>query len=337
MQEWDLSRSSDRAARLRLLATNARSIAKRSNREAVNFLLQAIGVRATITRDESYYDHELNYSLALAYAYLDEPETAVDFLGRSGVLPFDGGDLLFSEAQRRGLGLANMQEASLARQVPCVFLASMPRAASAALASTIAQVFGCPILRASLGRFPNWYLVPSWVRRISRGGCVLHDHFGAEQFNQRILSDCGIRTVFVLIRDPRAASVSAAMLDQKFNGTAVSEEHVLHIFESMYLPWLINWEEYAAGMNNVNVVWLRSMDVTAGDEPLRATINQIIASLAPSAPSWQAPDLSTLSLANANFESGTSDGWRKLVSKSGQERMWSKLPVRFREMLELTE
>lgn len=337
MLELDLSRLSDRAAYLRSIATNASAIAKRSNREAVNFLLHAIGVRAAITRNESYYEHELNYSLALAYAYLDEPEAAAELLERSGVLPFDGGDLLFSQAQRRSLDLADLQEASLMRQVPCVFLSSMPRAASSALASTIAEEFGCPILRASLGRFPNWHLMPFWVRRISRGGCVLHDHFGADEFNRMTLSRCGIRTVFLLIRDPRAAAASAVQFGQQFDGIAVSEEHILHVFESMYLPWLINWEEYATSSNDVKVVWLRSMDVTAGDEPLRAVMNQIVASLAPSAPSWQPPDLSTLSLADANFVSGTPDGWRKLVSKSGQERMWSKMPVRLRELLELTE
>lgn len=334
MLELDLLRLSDDAGPLRAIATNAR--AKRSNRDAVNFLLHEIGVRASATRNESYYQDELNYSLALAYAYLDEPDAAADFLERSGVLPFDGGDLLFSEAQRRGLDLFDLQEASIARRVPCVFLASMPRAASAALASTIAQEFGCPSLRASLGRFPNWYLVPAWVRRISRGGCVLHDHFGADQFNRKVLSDSGVRSIFLLIRDPRAAAVSYVLHVQKSDGAPIDEERILHVYETKYLPWLIDWEDYAASTNDVRVVWLRSMDVTAGAESLRAVMMQIVTSLAPSAPSWKPPNLSALSLADANFVSGTSDGWRKLVSKAGQERMWSRLPVRFRDMLELT-
>jgi hypothetical protein len=64
-------------------------------------------------------------------------------------------------------------------------------------------------------------------------------------------------------------------------------------------------------------------------------MEKIVASLAKSAPDWRPPDLSNLSLADANFLTGTPDGWRRHVSKSGREHMWSKVPARFREMLEL--
>lgn len=165
---------------------------------------------------------------------------------------------------------------------------------------------------------------------------MLHDHFGADQFNRKVLSDSGVRSIFLLIRDPRAAAVSYVLHVQKSDGAPIDEERILHVYETKYLPWLIDWEDYAASTNDVRVVWLRSMDVTAGAESLRAVMMQIVTSLAPSAPSWKPPNLSALSLADANFVSGTSDGWRKLVSKAGQERMWSRLPVRFRDMLELT-
>jgi len=337
--ELDLLRfeeEADRDAQLRSIATTARTLASRSNREANNFLMRAIGLRALPTRNEEYYDLALNYSLALTYAFLDEPGMASEHLERSGILPYDGGDLIFSEAQHRGLEIAAKQEASLEAKVPAVFLASMPRSASAALSSTISEHFGCPIVRASLGRFSNYYLVPFWVRRLSRGGCVLHDHFGAERFNREVLADCGIRNVFLLIRDPRAAAASYVTLDQKHNGKAVSEELILNVFETMYLPWLTQWQEYAVSSNDVRVIWLRSQDVTAGNDSLRAVMEQIVMSLAPTAPDWRPPDFSTISLAEANFVSGTSDGWRQLVSKSGQERMWSRIPVLFRDMLELT-
>lgn len=338
MLELDLLRfeeDADREAQLRSIATTARTLASRSNRDANSFLIRAIGLRALPTRNEAYYDLALNYSLALTYAFLDEPDTASEHLERSGILPYDGGDLIFSAAQHRGLEIAAKQEASLEAKVPAVFLASMPRSASAALSSTISEHFGCPLVRASLGRFPNYYLVPFWVRRLSRGGCVLHDHFGAEQFNRKVLADCGIRKVFLLIRDPRAAAASYVMLAQEHHEMAASEDRILNVFETMYLPWLINWQEYAAS-SNVRVVWLMSQDVTAGNDSLRAVMEQIVMSLAPTAPDWRPPDFSTISLAEANFVSGTSDGWRTLVSKSGQERMWSRIPVLFRDMLELT-
>jgi hypothetical protein len=336
--EIDLLRfdgDANRDPQLRSIITTARTLATRSNKDATSFLMRSIGLRALPTRNESYYGLALNYSLALTYGFLDEPSAASEHLEQSGILPYDGGDLIFSEAQRRSLEIAAEQEASLKEKVPAVFLASMPRSASAALSSTISEHFGCPIVRASLGRFPNYYLVPFWVRRLSRGGCVLHDHFGAGQFNQKVLTDCGIRTVFLLIRDPRAAAASFVTLAQEHRDIAVSEERVLHVFETMYLPWLIEWQEFAASSSGVSVIWLRSQDVTAGNDSLRAVIGKVVASLAPVAPSWRPRRLSTISLADANFVSGTSDGWRQLVSKSGQERMWSRIPVVFRDMLEL--
>jgi hypothetical protein len=329
---WRFEDRPDRVAELKSLINDAKTMAERSNREAVDFLMRGIGLYAQVTRNESYHGLALNYSLALVYAFLNEPAAAAEHIELSGILPFGGGEPIFSEAQRSGLDLAASQEASLARHVPCVFLASMPRAASAALTSTISEQFGCPAVRASIGRFPNYYLVPFWVRRLSRGGCVLHDHFRAEPFNRAVLSNCGIRTVFVLVRDPRAAAVSFAQFP--FRGP-VSEEHIMRVFDDFYVPWLRDWEEYAASSREVEVIWLRSADVTAGNAQLRTVMEKIVASLAKSAPDWRPPDLSKPSLADANFLTGTPDGWKSLVSKSGQEHMWSKVPVRFREMLEL--
>jgi hypothetical protein len=336
--EMDLLRyekDADGGAQLRSIVATARTLAARSNRDATDFLMRSVGLRGSPTIGEEYYDLAFNYSLALIYAYLDEPAAASEHLQRSGALPYGGGDLVFSEAVQRGMEISAKQEASLQAKVPAVCVASMPRSASAALSSTISEHFGCPIVRASLGRFPNYYLTPFWARRLLRGGCVLHDHFGADEFNQKILADCGIQSIFVLIRDPRAATVSAIALGQKHDGTSPSENHILDVFETMYLPWLIKWQEYAANSIGVRITWLRSQDVTAGTDSLRAVIKQIVAELAPTSPSWHPPDLSTVFLANANFVSGTSDGWRKSVSKAGQERMWSRIPVLFRNILEL--
>jgi hypothetical protein len=310
--------------------------------------MQAVGLITAATRNESYYREALNYSLALVHAYANEPEAAAEHLELSGVLPFGGGNLIFSDAVDHCLDLAAKQEASLERHVPSVFLASMPRAASAALTSTISEQFGCPVMRASIGEFLNSYLMPFWVKRISRGGCVLHDHFGASAFNRRTLSECGISTVFVLTRDPRASAASVVQFVQNltiteegiYRGTEqevyrATEAEIYRVFEESYMPWLCEWGEYAASSQAAEVIWLNSSDVTAGNAQLRSVMEKIIESLVKSAPAWQPPDLSKLTLANANFVSGAPDGWRRLVSESVQERMWSRIPARFREMLEL--
>ena len=131
MLEINLARFTDipdRADQLKSITTRAKALAVGSNREAVSFLMQAVGLGTLPTRNESYYGLALNYSLALAQAYLNDPELAAEHLELSGILPFDGGDLIFSAAHDRVLDLAAKQEARLERHVPCVFLASMPRA-----------------------------------------------------------------------------------------------------------------------------------------------------------------------------------------------------------------
>jgi hypothetical protein len=327
----------DRVSKLKSIVSGGKSIAERSNREAARFLMESISLGPLHTRNDSYFAEAVDYMMALLHAHLDEPEAAGDFMRRSNVLPFDGGAVIFSEAVTRALQLSERQEEGLRRHAPAVFLSSMPRSASAALASTIAELFECPIMRASIGGFPDNYLVPFWVNRLSRGACVLHDHFGPNEFNRLTLSRCGIRTVFVLIRDPRAAAVSAVQhSDRSHRGSMpVTEENILTHYERAYLPWLRNWDEYAASQNSAEVVWLRSGDVTAGNVQLRAVIEKMIEPLMKLEPDWRPPDLSKLVLADANFVTGSADGWRNFVSKSAQERMWAGVPPRFREMLEL--
>lgn len=338
MLEIDFARfadGTDGGAALRSIIAAAGDIAAHSNRDAVDFLSGKVGLRSLATRNEDYYRLAYHYDVALAQAYLDEPQAAIENIDKSGILPFDGGDLIFSEAQHRSLEIAAQQDESIAKHVPTVFMSAMPRAASAALVSTISALFQCPIVRASVGRFPHYYLVPFWVRRLSRGGCVLHDHFGADQFNGTVLSECGIRTVFLMIRDPRASAASYVQHVHRALGTPVTEDAIRHAFEMLYIPWLRRWRDYGATSQEVNVIWLRSADVTASAASLRSTIEKIIENLEPSWPGWQRPDLSTLSLADVNFVSGDPNSWRRFVSKPIQAEMWAKVPAETRAMLGL--
>jgi len=110
-------------------------VTERSNREAVEFLIRSIDLRTLHTRDEGYYSEAANYVFALLDAHLEEPEIASELISRSNVLPFDGGNLIFSEAVTRSLHWPRKQEEALARYVPLMFLSTMPRAASAAWVS----------------------------------------------------------------------------------------------------------------------------------------------------------------------------------------------------------
>lgn len=201
-------RDANAADRLRAIVARTDAMAGDSKRAATAFLMDEVGLITDSTRNEAWYELALNYSLALAHIFLDEPEQAAPRMARSGVLPGGGGAFVFSEAVSRGLSLAAAQEDAMARHAPTVILSSMPRAASAALATTLGDLLGAPAMRASAGRFPDHYLMPCWLERLARGGAILHDHFGAGPFNLSQIRGGALGTVFVLLRDPRAAAVS---------------------------------------------------------------------------------------------------------------------------------
>lgn len=327
-------REDDAAGRLRTIVERVEAMAGHGSRAATTYLMDEVGLITDSTKNEAWYEQALNYSLALAHIFLDEPEEAAGRLARSGVLPGGGGAFVFSEAINRGLALAGPQEAAIARHVPTVILSSMPRAASAALATTLSVEFGAPAMRASAGRFPDHYLMPCWLARLARGGAILHDHFGAGPFNLAQIRGGAVGTVFVLLRDPRAAAVSFVRHMNARDNSAVSEDYILQVFEQKYLPWVAGWLD-AAAMPDVAVQWIDSYAITSDPETLRRTLAMIVGDLAKKSPLWSPPDMSTLVLAKQNFVSGTTDGWRASVSSKGQERMWAGLRPALCDLLDL--
>ena len=190
------------------LVRKAQELAQSCNRLAAEFLVGSIGVRVSETRNEAYLQDAVNYLCAQLSACAEMPRQAAEYIAASHVLPGSGGDALFHDAVANGVALARAQDEAIARGVPALVLACMPRAASAALTHTLAKITGAPLFRVSLGRFPNYGLVPVWLQRFLRGGGVLHDHFGASYFNLGVLRDFGLKRVHLLVRDPRPAAAS---------------------------------------------------------------------------------------------------------------------------------
>ncbi len=144
-----------------------------ANRASVEFLVKEIGVRITVTRNDPYFAEAFNYLCGHLFAYANMPSEAAQAIAASNVLPYSGGDALFHDAVAESIAFAHAQEDAIGRGVPAVILASMPRAVSAALTQTLAQMTSAPVVRASIGEFPNCWLMPSWLRRLARGGAIL--------------------------------------------------------------------------------------------------------------------------------------------------------------------
>jgi hypothetical protein len=181
-----------------------------------------------------------------------------------------------------------------------------------------------PILRASVGEFPNACLVSEWLDSVSPGGAVLHDHFGASAANLTILKQGGCREIFVLVRDPRAAAASAVNFmfrnDPDKSGRYFEESIVENAFVRYY-PWLAEW--IAAARNSaVHVRWIKSADVKAS---MVSVITGLLKHLQPQYPAV-ADFLKSVKEVKANFVAGVDDAWRSSVSPSTQVRLWEGLP-----------
>jgi hypothetical protein len=203
----------------------------------------------------------------------------------------------------------------------------MPRAASAALTQTLAKIIGAPLFRVSLGHFPNYGLVPVWLQRFLRGGGVLHDHFGASDFNLRVLQDFGVQAVNLLIRDPRPAAASYAKLAF---GARATEGDVYSAYKEAYLPWMRGWLD-ADSRGDLSIQWIRSADVTSRPDSLRKVLLSILEKAKP----HLAVPLDCVELVRANFSGADPDAWRRCASSDLQEKMWNLLPGELAERLEL--
>src|SRR5262249_15060112 len=149
------------------------------SRNANRYLLDRLGCDLSFDHTESYFAEALDYHIGLLQGYCGQPEQMAEHISRSRTMPSLEDDQLFSDHVNLSRMARAHQEAAMARGMPPILIACMPRAASATLAHTIAQLLDMPVLRLSIGRFPDYYLAPPWLDAFQQGGAITQDHFGA--------------------------------------------------------------------------------------------------------------------------------------------------------------
>jgi hypothetical protein len=264
-----------------------------------------------------------------------DPERAAFHFEASRAHPGSGGNRLFVDHQRDSIELRRQQQAAAERGIPSIFLAAMPRSASASLTQTIARHLEIPVMRVSCGRFPQHYIVRRWLNSFSPGGAILHDPFGAAPFNLKMLSEGNVREVFVRARDPRPAACSHVRLSERTyadHGRADYEERVIRRYEKAFIPWLTQWIAVAADAEaGLRVRWLLQDAAAIGD-----AAREILAHLAARHPVLERYCTPAIPEIKANFVSGDEHAWRKAISEVGQERIWRATPNSVRNLLALT-
>lgn len=304
-------------------------------RAGVAVMLSAIGVRPSVKND-AYYAEALAFYQAQTYAHLGDSVEMARAIERSGTLPADGGDLLFADHVARSLQLFERREAARRRGMPTFLIASMARAASTSLTQSLARSLDMPVLRTSLGRFPHCTLAPSWLNNATPGGAVLHDHFGATPENLRTLCDGGVREVFVLARDPRAAAASTVdFVVAGSGGQAVTdpdyEAMVLSTFRHAHLHWLEAWIA-ASKAGRLRVWWIRSHAVVTS---LPEVWRDLLSAHAPTYPGLNAYLDVPPTEVRANFVNGGDDRWRRRMGEDARRAMWAALSPAAIELLDL--
>jgi hypothetical protein len=302
------------------------------SRAGIQIIVEKIGLLARAENNEAYYHEALDYHLGILYAYVADSEKAAFHFERSGTHPSGGGNNLFSEHQYESVALRRRQELAIERGIPSISIASMPRSASASLTQTLAATLQIPIMRISSGRFPSFIVIPRWLNSFSPGGAILHDHFGAQAFNLKTLRAGGIREVFVRVRDPRAAAVSAAHLENRKYSHVDSNfaEEVTQLYEYSFIPWTASW--IAAGTeseSDLKIHWL-----TQPSKAIPEMARHVLSILMPQHPDLQ-QFLQSLSEIKANYVTGDAEAWRNNLSAEVQDRLWQATPSDVKDFLEL--
>jgi hypothetical protein len=307
---------------------------QRGNRAGNQAIIDKIGLEARFVQGEGYWGEALDYHLGLLYAHIGEPEKAAYHFDRSGTLPSDGGDLVFSEHQRASLELRRLQDLAKQRGIPSFLIASMPRSASASLTQTLAAKLDAPLMRVSCGQIPSYYLVPRWLNCFSPGGAVLHDHFGAVPFNLKTLRDGGYRKVFIRVRDPRPAAASMANLLNRRYGTPGHidyESQVIWLCEQYFIPWIADWLTAAGDAGTgLQIHWLAQPS-----RAIAAMARDVLTVLAPEYPALERYLGADVAEVRANYATADEEAWRKDISKSAQERLWQAVPPNVKDFLGL--
>lgn len=308
----------------------------KGNRVANEVLLDAIGLTLRPELDNDYYREALEYHLGLLYAHLGQPERAAEHFELSGTLPHAGGNPIFSEQQTEAAAIRQHQLVAIGRGIPLILIASMPRSASASLTQTIAATLDIPVLRVSSGNFPYYFVVPRWLNLASAGGAVTHDHFAASPYNLTTLINSGLQHVFVLVRDPRAAAASAAVLYEpslsKLGRESLARRMVRDVLYS-YLPWLNEWVAASVDKSSpLKIHWIHSHKARAD---MDAAVRDIVSILAPQHPALEKYLGQKAVEVTANFNSGDDDAWRKVVDASDQAQMWDAMTEKTRALFGL--
>jgi hypothetical protein len=306
------------------------------SRKAVGYLLDKLGVEITLDRDEDYCAEALNFHLGLLEAYAGRPEAMAEHIRLSHTMPCPEDEHLFSDHVTICMITREHQLDAIARKMPAMLFACMPRSASATLTYSLAKLLDIPVLHTSIGMFPDYFIAPSWLDVFLEGGAITQDHFKLGDFNYGVLAARGPRDVFVTIRDPRAAARSQVHWLSRWGrpGSASLEEHIERQCLGNYIPWLQNWIDRSRDpASPLRIHMIKFQDIV---HDLGGAVRRIARIMQNEFPAMAAyAECVDVEEVKIHFAQGDDDAWRSEVGEATRQKLWEACTADIRELLQL--
>ena len=308
----------------------------RGSRAANDALIEQIGLGASPDHSESYFTEAMHYHIGLVQAYARRPKEMARHLALSRTMPTGEDDQLFSDHVNVSHAIRARQLAAAKRGLGPILIACMPRSASATLSYTLGGALGIPVVHLSAGRFPDQFLVPSWLDMFLEGGAITQDHFPACDFNIGVLRARGLRDLFVLARDPRAAARSQVHFLARDRG---DEDEPLELriereCVANFIPWLQGWIDCATDPDTpFRIHWLTYRDVCRDMAAILRPISKILGTAHPALAAYA--ECRAIEEVRMHFVTGDDRAWRAEVGEQTRERLWAACTPDIKSLLNL--
>lgn len=319
------------------IVSHALSVQKRrGSRQAMDYLIRALGTETAADLSETYFAEAVSYHLALLYAHSSDPEKMAEQITLSHTMPGPDDDLLFSDHVNASRPSNEHQKRAIGRGIPPVLFACMPRSASATMTHILGRVFDIPVVHLCLGRFPNYFLAPSWLDMFLEGGAITQDHIAPNHFNIGVLSGRGSRDIFVLVRDPRAAARSQVHYQALVPVEAQQslEARIEHECIAHFVPWLQGWWHHSRNPDlPFRIHWLTYQEVSSDPAAVLRKVVRILQrdypALSAYADCQKVPDI------KIHYVTGNDHAWLAEVGDQTRQRMWAACTPEIRSLLAL--
>ena len=181
----------------------------------------------------------------------------------------------YDEAVKQGImpgeKLDKEQEDAIARGIPPIFINTILKSGTGFFTKVFKDQLHMPQFFTTLRGSPNDYILPTYMKKFARGGAITVQHLDASAANLDTLADCGVKKIFLHIRDPRQATVSYLHhLENNLSGELFALRNWIHPFLPHNYPSL-EWKEKVAWHARNHVItlihWIQEWLYVADNDP----------------------------------------------------------------------